>query len=258
MIVLTVAWGRPQARAPPPRPTVEARAVGDEHGLHPVAGAELGQHPAHVRLHRGLGEHELGGDLQIRGALRHEHQHLALARGQRRHGRLLLLALRAADLVRAQARGHVRQEPARRGRGDHGVAPVHGADRGEQLLGRGVLEQEAAGARLDRVERVLVQVEGGQHHDARGVRPAQQGAGGLDAVHLRHAHVHQHDVGARHGHRRHRLAPAPRLRHDRQVRLRVHEHGQPGADQRLVVHQGHADGDGLVGAHGVILSSRAG
>ena len=46
-----------------------------------------------------------------------------------------------------------------------------GADRGEQSVGRHVLEQEAAGAGPQRGERVLVEVEGGQD-DARRERTA--------------------------------------------------------------------------------------
>ena len=44
---------------------------------------------------------------------------------------------------------------------------VHGADRGEQELGVGVLQHEPARTRADRARRVLVEVEGREHDDAR-------------------------------------------------------------------------------------------
>jgi hypothetical protein len=57
-----------------------------------------------------------------------------------------------------------------------------------------VLEQEAAHACFEGMVDVLVQVEGGQHQDPRpGIRLDEPG-GGLDAVHLRHADVHQDHV----------------------------------------------------------------
>src|SRR6516225_6211161 len=44
----------------------QPRLVGEDHRLHPVAGADLGQHPADVLLDGGLGQHEIPGDLRVR------------------------------------------------------------------------------------------------------------------------------------------------------------------------------------------------
>ena len=50
----------PSSRRTPPSPGPhQARLVSGDHGLHPVADAELGQHPRHVRLDRALPEHQL-------------------------------------------------------------------------------------------------------------------------------------------------------------------------------------------------------
>jgi hypothetical protein len=43
-------------------------------------------------------------------------------------------------------------------------------------------------------QHLFVGVEGGQHHDLRRVRPAAQPLGGGEAVHDRHADVHQDHV----------------------------------------------------------------
>ena len=67
----------------------------------------------------------------------------------------------------------------------------------EKRLGRDVLEQESAGARVQRVVDVLVEVERREDEDARAVARRRRAdlPGGLDAVHHGHADVHQHDVG---------------------------------------------------------------
>jgi hypothetical protein len=44
----------------------EAALVGDDHRLHPVAGADLREDPLDVRLDGGLLDDELGGDLRVR------------------------------------------------------------------------------------------------------------------------------------------------------------------------------------------------
>ena len=51
-------------------------------GLHPVADAQLGQDAADVRLHGRLGDEQVGADLGVRPAARHQDEHLALAVGE--------------------------------------------------------------------------------------------------------------------------------------------------------------------------------
>jgi hypothetical protein len=68
----------------------------------------------------------------------------------------------------------------------------------EQLRRAGVLHQEAAGAQPQRLEDVLIEVERGEHDDPHVREPVvlRDLARGGEAVHARHADVHQHDVGA--------------------------------------------------------------
>jgi hypothetical protein len=60
----------------------QAGLVGEDHSLHPVAQAELGQDPGHVGLHRRLTERERAGDLGVAHAAGDQPQHLELARRQ--------------------------------------------------------------------------------------------------------------------------------------------------------------------------------
>jgi hypothetical protein len=54
---------------------------------------------------------------------------------------------------------------------------------------------EAARARTQRLVHVLVEVGRRQHQHARmGLRPGEDAPGRLEAVDVRHAHVHEHDV----------------------------------------------------------------
>ena len=69
------------------------------------------------------------------------------------------------------------------------------ADGGGELLAGGVLEQEAAGPRAQRPVDVLVEVERGQHRAPEAGAGTSEPGGRLDAVELRHAHVHEDDVG---------------------------------------------------------------
>src|SRR5690606_22739681 len=102
--------------------------------------------------------------------------------------------------------GEVRDEAARHGGGEEGVARGHHPYGGDEVGGRCVLQQEAARARPQRLVHVVVDVERGEHQDPRPVLPRRPGgaggaaggeqpAGGLQPVHLGHPHVHQHHVG---------------------------------------------------------------
>jgi hypothetical protein len=123
---------------------------------------------------------------------------------------------------------------------------VHGADRREQELGVGVLEQEAARSPADRAHRRLVEVEGREHDDARlppaaRLRGGEDGARGLDAVHDGHADVHEDDVGQ--GLLRHpdALDAVARLADELEVGLAGDEHADARAEERLVVDEPDAD-----------------
>ena len=71
--------------------------------------------------------------------------------------------------------------------------------------------------------------------------------GRLDAVHHRHADVHQHDVGRCSLLSRTASAPSAALRDDGDVRLRVEQRGEPGTHDLLVVGDERADHDAAPG-----------
>ncbi len=107
--------------------------------------------------------------------------------------------------------------------------------------GRDVLEQETAGARPERGEDVLVEIEGGEDEDP-GIAPRRGDAPGrLDPVHRGHPHVHQHDVGRELGRQGDRGGAVAGLADDLQVLLRVEDHAEAEADQLLVVGQQYPD-----------------
>ena len=166
---------------------------------------------------------------------RHREQHLLLAPGQRHHGRQDPAALPGGG-----ERGEQPHRDVRRDERVTGGGGVHGLD---QQLRPGVLEQEAARARLERTVHVLVQVERRDHDHRERVRHVGSGepAGGLDAVQLRHPDVEQADVGRSSRALRHRLAAVGGLTHHLDPRLRVEDHRQAGADQLLVVGDQHPD-----------------
>jgi hypothetical protein len=114
---------------------------------------------------------------------------------------------------------------------------------GEQF-GSCVLEQESAGAGLERAVDVLVEVERGDDHHGERIfdsRPGQR-AGGLEPVELGHPDVEQAHVGPQHPGQRHRLPTVGRLTHHLDAGLGVQDHAQPGPDQFLVVGDKYADG----------------
>ena len=88
-----------------------------------------------------------------------------------------------------------------------------------------------------------------------GTRPPRLGGQprrGLDAVHHRHAHVHQHDVGVLVMAHLQRLGAVGRGPDDGEVGLGVEQHGEPGPHDLLVVD--HDDAHRPVGVHQVTVS----
>ena len=139
----------------------DPRLVGEHDELRPVAQVELEQQVRDVRLHGRLGEHEALGDLAVRQALGDELQDLALALGELAH-----LPVPAGVGGRRRLDEPLEQAPGHR-RGDQRLARRHDADRGDEVRGRHVLEQEPARAGAQRLDDVLVRVERRQDEHAR-------------------------------------------------------------------------------------------
>ncbi len=206
-------------------------------GLHPVAETQLGQHPTDVGLHRALLDHEAAGDLPVGESLGDQPQHVELPGRQRGqplgHG------------GRGGGRGPQRPgEGADQTPGDGGidqrVTGRHRPDRADQLLGRGVLEQEAAGPSAERLVDVLVGVEGGQDQHPGG-GPGQHRPGRLQTVQPRHPDVHQHHVGLERHRPLDRLHPVGRLPHHVDATGGADDHPEARPYETLVVGDQEAD-----------------
>ena len=120
--------------------------------------------------------------------------------------------------------------------GDH-------ADAVQELGRTAVLEQETAGAGLQTLEHVRVGVVRGQDENAypRQVVRAGDRPGGLDAVHLRHPDVHEHDVRAGGAGLRHGFGAGGGFPDHRDVVLQVEQQPEAGPHQLLVVDEKHPD-----------------
>ena len=126
--------------------------------------------------------------------------------------------------------------PAGDGGREQGLARVHGVDAGHEHLGLHVLEQEPAGACLERVVDVVVHVEGGQHDDlGRDTGVDGELLGRLDPVDARHPDVHQDDVGREVAGPGHGLLAVGGLADHVEVGLDLEDHPEAAPDQRLVV-----------------------
>jgi hypothetical protein len=147
-----------------------------------------------VRLDGRLGEDEALGDLGVGEAAGDLEEHLALAGGQQLEA---IDALAGGRDGRGQTVREGREQPARDPGSDDRIPIGDRADGRQQLAGRGVLEQEAAGtgpqARVD----ILVEVEGGEDDDPRGAVGSRDQARRLHPVELRHADIHEHRVAGR-------------------------------------------------------------
>ena len=137
--------------------------------------------------------------------------------------------------------GEAVEQPPGDARGDDGVARRDGADAGEQVARRHVLEQEAARAGAQAGEGVLVEVERGQdQHARRGRRPRRSGGwprcrpcpGMRTSIST--------TSGSSSAARRTASRAVARLADDREVVLRLEHHAEAGAQQRLVVDEEHA------------------
>ena len=141
-----------------------------------------------------------------------------------------------------QHRNHLLQQAASRRRRNHRIAAVHRTNRLQQLLRRGVLQQETARTRTHRRIHVLVNVEGREHNNAHPLIlgnftlavTLQNTARRLQAVAVRHAHIHEDDL-RRLPLRDHAVKNVNSrqavisFHDDLQVRLGIHEHAQAAA-----------------------------
>src|SRR3954452_19578391 len=122
----------------------EAALVGQDDGLDAVAKPQLREQTGDVRPDRPFADGELGGELGVALTTREPDQQVAPTLGQ------------AGELDAAvppwRAAGELLDDPPRHRGGEQCFTVCHDAYRAQQRLGRRVLEQEAAGARPQRLE----------------------------------------------------------------------------------------------------------
>jgi hypothetical protein len=112
----------------------------------------------------------------------------------------------------------------------------------QELLGWGVLEQKAAGARPQGLEHVLVTLERGEdHHTTVQLAVFGNPPRGLKAVTVGHLDVHQHDVGPQAPGAGHGLLAVRRLADNLDLGIGLEDHPEAGANHRLVIGQQHTD-----------------
>ena len=204
-----------------------------------LAQLELGEDAPHVGLDGRLGEDQALGDLGVGQAAGDLEQDLALPGGQQ----LQAGEFGGSDGRRGsgQAVRKGRQQPARDAGSDHRIAVGDRADGRQQLPGRRVLEQKAAGAGAQPGVDVFVEVEGGEDDDPSVAVGRGDQARRLHPVDLGHAHVHQHDVGGGPLGRGHGLAAGRGFPDDRHVRLALDHHAKAHPHQPLIVGQQDSD-----------------
>ena len=139
----------------------DAGFVGEHDGLDAVAQAELGQHAGDVGLDR-------------RAARRRAARRSRRSRGRARRARgsrssRAVSSSRPAAASAAVGRSRTKDSISRRvtdGESSESPCGDRCGSRRASCSGGDVLEQEAAGAGMQRVEHVLVEVEGGEHQHA--------------------------------------------------------------------------------------------
>jgi hypothetical protein len=118
-------------------------------------------------------------------------------------------------------------------------------DRRDELLRRGVLEQEAARAGAQPVVDVLVEIDGREDEDARGGFHRREAPGRLEPVDVGHPDVHQRDVGCKAPDGGDGLLAVGSFVEVLDVRLLVEQRAKAGPDHRLIVGDDDADGHAL-------------
>ena len=137
------------------------------------------------------------------------------------------------------ARGEPLDQPAGDRGGEQRVAVADHPDGGDQVLGRDVLEQEAAGPRGQRRVDILVQVERGQDDDPQSSASGTPGCAASPPARPSRASGCPSAPRPAGAARRRRPAGRPRPRR-RPGSRGAQDHPEAGADQRLVVGDDHA------------------
>src|SRR4051794_13620279 len=153
----------------------EAGFVGEHDCLHAVAELEFSEEVSDVSFHGRLADDQFVGDLDVGQAPGEEFEDVEFARGEPGQlGNRSASRWRPAYELDDQAAGDLGCQ--------QGVPGRNGVNRGDQLVGWAVLEDEPARARLEGVEDVLIEVERRQYQHAYARGGGEDTAGGLEAA----------------------------------------------------------------------------
>ena len=137
------------------------------------------------------------------------------------------------------------------------VAATEHPDGLDELFRAGRLEQEARGAGGEGLEEEVVAVEGREDEDRRPGARRHERAGRLDPVHVRHLDVHADHVRIQCGSELDGGPAVRRLADHLDLVLRAEDRAEAETDERLVVHEQHADHEGTPGVVVDVLSVSA-
>jgi len=140
-----------------------------------------------------------------------------------------------------------------RGLGGHDeLASVGGADAIGQIINGHILEEIAAGPGLHGPLHGILVVEAAQDQDLDVGALLLDGPRRRCAVHFRHHHVHQNDIGLHLGAQAHRFRPAACFTNQLDVIESQQQEPQPAQKDSVIVHRDNADRSLLI--HGRPLS----
>ena len=224
-----------------PRNAGEPVAVGEHDELGAVARVELRHRPADVRAHGRLADVPALGDLLVRQPLGDERHDVAFARREQLdHAGIGFRASDAGASLNAAISRRVTP-------GDNSASPAATtrtariSSAGSVCFTRNPLAPARSASYTYSSSSNVVSTS--TFTSARSSRAGDL-AGRGQPVDLRHADVHQHDVGEQFGRERDRLGAVAGLADDFDVVLGVEQGAEPGAHQHLVVGEQHADRHG--------------
>src|SRR6478735_3712810 len=117
----------------------------------------------------------------------------------------------------------------------------HAADRVQQLGGLGLVDDEAAGTRVQGAEELLVAAAAAENHYLRAWPAVDETPRGLERVHPCELETHQDDVRAKLLGHRDRIVAARYLAHDGHVGLALEQRPKAGTGEPVLVREQKSD-----------------
>src|SRR5215470_849196 len=224
--------GSPRAELRPVLVAIGLVAEGEDRCLHAVLQSEFGEDAADVGLDGLLADHQVPGDLPVALTAGDQPEYLAFTRRER------------LQRIRRRRPAERPGEPGQQLGAEAGGTCGGGADSGDDVLGRGRLEQVGGRAGVHGADEVLVVGGGGEHDDGRRVRRVVQcGEHGV-SVQFGHVQVEQQHVRPGGGDDVYRLPAVPGFAGDLDAWFLAEQVTQSLPDDAVVVGDHHADRHG--------------